>query len=1008
MSLTVPSDQEVSFDYGAFDLDETLFVAMKIFDQTAGLPGVLVDTIPMTHCFGGGYIGKYTFPDPHKLYLVHRGVYTDGTYGTIDTNRGPAISAVRTTPIEDEISTLVSTDWPSTVWDAPRVSHDTPLTFGAALQGELTAARAAKIDLIDVPVSSRVDTVLGLQIHALAQGIVDLIGTPPNGNIGADLGLLETVAGAIAAKTSQLVFSAGNVLARAAVVDDKTGYQLTPAQLAAIEAGVWDIPLASHVAPGSTGEALAAGAVSSSPSTIADAVWDKARAAHTAAGTFGEAVQGVITPARAAALDNVDAPISSLESEASASGRYTNIQTHLGAIDTELAVIDGQIPPTLASDVAAIKTETDKIGSPATGTVGGALAQVKGDTVKIGTPAGASIAADIAAVETKLGAPAGASVSADVAAIKADTVKIGAPAHGTLAADDAAIEALIGAPVTTLAGDIAQVKGQNVVLDAKIGSPAGTVATDIAAVKADTTTLTGRLTTGRATKLDNLDVPVSSREAESDAASRYAQEETDHAAILAAVGSIPNNTTFVGIVPTELILPSTGSKTYTFYVNLFDQQGHPQDADSNQVNVTIKDTTGFVVVASTPMFRIDVGRYSYAYTVNDSDPQRALNVFFDYLQNAIAFTQPRVTNVVEFDTKLGAILALLTPTRAANLDKLDVNVSTRESAAHAASEFSTVIADVLGLNTPISQILSILGLPGSGTVAGDLALIISKVGMIGNPVTGTLAGDIAQVELETSRIGTTMSGSVTGDIGLLLSRIGSPVGLSLVADVAAVKGDTNRIGVPANGTLAADIAQVYGAVTSPSPITSLLNAIASSITMLNGKIGTPLGTVSTDIAAVGAALGTPAHGSVAADLSDIKSDLDASVTVIEGDIAAVSAAVAALDALSNLIKAETDKIGAPVLASLALDIAAIQTKIGTPGFATVIGDITNVLNKVLLIPTAPLLVNDPRLANLDAPISTRCTPANLANAAQGLNMVEVVGVLDDINAELVGVIDEAA
>ncbi len=37
----------------------------------------------------------------------------------------------------------------------------------------------------------------------------------------------------------------------------------------------------------------------------------------------------------------------------------------------------------------------------------------------LGTPAGASVSADIAAVETKLGSPAGASVSADVAALQA-------------------------------------------------------------------------------------------------------------------------------------------------------------------------------------------------------------------------------------------------------------------------------------------------------------------------------------------------------------------------------------------------------------------------------------------------------------------------------------------------------------------------------------------------------------------------------------------------------------
>lgn len=48
--------------------------------------------------------------------------------------------------------------------------------------------------------------------------------------------------------------------------------------------------------------------------------------------------------------------------------------------------------------------------------------------------------------------------------------------------------------------------------DAIIGTPAGaSVSADILSIKTDTTTLTGRLTSGRATNLDNLDATISSR-----------------------------------------------------------------------------------------------------------------------------------------------------------------------------------------------------------------------------------------------------------------------------------------------------------------------------------------------------------------------------------------------------------------------------------------------------------------------------------------------------------------
>lgn len=45
---------------------------------------------------------------------------------------------------------------------------------------------------------------------------------------------------------------------------------------------------------------------------VATSVWGALRSSFTGAGTFGEALQGIITPSRAAALDNLDIPISSV------------------------------------------------------------------------------------------------------------------------------------------------------------------------------------------------------------------------------------------------------------------------------------------------------------------------------------------------------------------------------------------------------------------------------------------------------------------------------------------------------------------------------------------------------------------------------------------------------------------------------------------------------------------------------------------------------------------------
>lgn len=141
---------------------------------------------------------------------------------------------------------------------------------------------------------------------------------------------------------------------------------LTALDIELIADAVWNELLSGHTTSGSAGKALS----DVQPSAIASAVWDKAKSAHNIAGTFGElldqkvsslekesdaatrysalhliatttdnqAIQiqaGVdelkerLSDARADALDYLDAPISSRESEAAAAARgVSNIEEH--------------------------------------------------------------------------------------------------------------------------------------------------------------------------------------------------------------------------------------------------------------------------------------------------------------------------------------------------------------------------------------------------------------------------------------------------------------------------------------------------------------------------------------------------------------------------------------------------------------------------------------------------------------------------------------------------------
>lgn len=67
---------EVTFDTGG------LFVAMRVFDDSAGSPAQVGSPIPMTVFYGTSYRAKFT-PTEEKSYLVHKAVYTDGTYATL-------------------------------------------------------------------------------------------------------------------------------------------------------------------------------------------------------------------------------------------------------------------------------------------------------------------------------------------------------------------------------------------------------------------------------------------------------------------------------------------------------------------------------------------------------------------------------------------------------------------------------------------------------------------------------------------------------------------------------------------------------------------------------------------------------------------------------------------------------------------------------------------------------------------------------------------------------------
>lgn len=243
-------------------------------------------------------------------------------------------------------------------------------------------------------------------------------------------------------------------------------------------------------------------------------------------------------------------------------------------------------------------------------------------------------------------------------------------------------------------------------------------------------TLLARLTSLRAGNLDNLDATISSR------------------ATQTSVNNIQNNTTFVGIVPSPMILPVSGSKDYKIYAILKNEHGTPEDPDSNILNYRIETTAGSVVVATTAMTRTGTGQYEAVYTVTSSDAERALVVIFEYVENSVSFKEIRVTEVQEFESKLDTLLTRLSPTRASNLDNLDATISSRESDSSAISRFNTHESSIAAVQTTSNTINTKVGTPVS-SVSADIAAIKAVDDTInsklGTPV-ASVSTDIAGVK----------------------------------------------------------------------------------------------------------------------------------------------------------------------------------------------------------------------------------------------------------------------
>lgn len=336
MAQIVQAGKSIYFEYTAGDLDAALFVAMKVYDLTSGTP-VLDATVGMTHVFGGMYTASHIFA-ADKVYLVHKAVYTTGSYAVFSNKYSPGSESLRTSTLEDDVdlaiarigvpgTTLVAaiaavqasaSDLQSKVGTPAgaslsvdvanlksdldgRIGNPVGASISADLQDTKTAATAGFL-----AVQNKLGTPVGASVSAdiaASQSELDArIGTPAATSIAADIANFRSETDArigtpygvsLVADVRALHLA---LTAYVAALETRIGTPASSiaADIADVKNQVWDLTLApGHVVAGSAGAALKA-ASEVTPVGVAAAVWNALQASHTTAGTFGILFQAML------------------------------------------------------------------------------------------------------------------------------------------------------------------------------------------------------------------------------------------------------------------------------------------------------------------------------------------------------------------------------------------------------------------------------------------------------------------------------------------------------------------------------------------------------------------------------------------------------------------------------------------------------------------------------------------------------------------------------------------
>jgi hypothetical protein len=131
----VPSGVPLSFE---ITLDApSLFVAMKVYDDSGGSPILVQGPSAMANVLGNTYRGKFT-ATADKSYLILKAVYTDGTFTTLHPDYSQGTETIYAK--DPNVSVAITPGF-----GGPQLSIETPNTL-LAIEGPLALTMSIEIE----------------------------------------------------------------------------------------------------------------------------------------------------------------------------------------------------------------------------------------------------------------------------------------------------------------------------------------------------------------------------------------------------------------------------------------------------------------------------------------------------------------------------------------------------------------------------------------------------------------------------------------------------------------------------------------------------------------------------------------------------------------------------------------------------------------------------------------------------------------------------------------------